>query len=1137
VPSHTAVLLKIVGAPPVLPVLGTNYLSDLPAVYAYTGYGTIVKDKSIGGNTITLNSVTYPKGIGVNSRAGSDYDLGGICSRFQATIGVDDEEGSSGSVIFQVFADGTEIYSSGVMTGGAPSQKVDLDVTGVRRLILGVGDADDGINFDHGDWANALVIVSNTTPALPAAPTGLTASPGNPIALTWSANRSAASYNLKRATNSGGPYTNLIVSVPVPVYSDTNVTLGKTYYYVVSSVDSIGESTNSPEAGVTVCSPPATPGNVTASVTTAVAGQHVTVNWSAASGATSYTVLRGSPGTPYSSIATGVSGTQYTDNTPPIAATNYYVVVAANACSQGGMSTFAAGITPPASPTGLAATPGSTQAILNWNAATGATGYNVKRSTTSGSGYAIVGGGSNITTASFSDIGLVNGTTYYYVVSSLNGGGEGTNSPQVSVVPVTPPGSAFWTNTITSAAQSWNVNGNWTNVAAFPNGLNQPVVINPVLAASQTVNLNQAVTVGTLSIGAANGGGSCTIAPNGGSLIFNNGGIATLTQIANSKGDTITAPVTIASSLSIANASANPFTLAGTISGTTPTLVISGPVTVGDGTVNGSLGTVAFVTNNGSLTFARSDGITFSGVISGSGSVVQNGSGSLTLGASNTFSGGVSILHSILQTTNGGALGSTAGTTVIASGATLDVDGQNLGAEPIIASGTGSVGIGAIYNSGAQQTHAIQSLTLAGDTSIGGAGPWNPVNNVGRWDLRNGTLSTLGTTGHPYKLTKVGNNQISIVGITVDSALGDIDITGGLMGWETSTTSMGNPASNLFVRAGATLSFYNASTAWNKVFKLYGDGVTATVTNWSGSNVMVGPVTLNGSCVFAIASTAVTLTGPVGGSGGLIKNLASPLYLYGVDNYTGATGVNAGKLAVVSPGSITATTNITVMPGAVLDVSGLGSGGMTLAAGQTLGGFGSVNGNFSVGSGATLAPGNAIGTMTFSNALTLAAGGTNILAVSMSPTTNAHIVVLGSLAYGGTLVVTNLSATPLAAGDAFALFSAASYIGTFGAILPAKPGPTLAWDASGLTNGILRVIAVPPPHIGSMTMNNGKMIFSGNGGLAGAQYYLLASTNLTLTVPQWTSIATNYFDTSGNFTITNPVFPSAPRTFYLLQVP
>src|SRR5437773_2005899 len=69
----------------------------------------------------------------------------------------------------------------------------------------------------------------------------------------------------------------------------------------------------------------------------------------------------------------------------------------------------------PAAPTGLAATPGNAQVALSWNASSGATSYNVKRSTTSGSGYTNIATG--VAATSFTDTGLVNGTTYYYVVS------------------------------------------------------------------------------------------------------------------------------------------------------------------------------------------------------------------------------------------------------------------------------------------------------------------------------------------------------------------------------------------------------------------------------------------------------------------------------------------------------------------------------------------------------------------------------------------------------------------------------------------------------------------------------------------------------------------------------------------------
>lgn len=330
VPSNSVALLKIVGTPPALPVLGTDYLTSLQPVYQYTGWGTIVDNQSIAGDPITLGGVVYTNGIGVNSFSGLDYDLGGICSQFHATIGVDADVGTKGSVIFQVFADGTLIYDSGVMTGGQAPQTINLDVTGVRRLILGVGDADDNINYDHGDWANAYVVVTNTTPQPPRAPTGLIASPGNPILLSWANTVCATNYNVKRSLVSGGPYTTIGTS-PVNVFTDSNVVSGDTYYYVISAVSSIGESSNSAEVAAASCVVPAAPANVT---TTVVNSTNVVVTWNASAGATSYTVSRFTGSTPPVVIAAGLTTTNFTDTTGVAGTTCYYQVSASNACNQ-----------------------------------------------------------------------------------------------------------------------------------------------------------------------------------------------------------------------------------------------------------------------------------------------------------------------------------------------------------------------------------------------------------------------------------------------------------------------------------------------------------------------------------------------------------------------------------------------------------------------------------------------------------------------------------------------------------------------------------------------------------------------------------------------------------------------------------
>lgn len=99
----------------------------------------------------------------------------------------------------------------------------------------------------------------------------------------------------------------------------------------------------------------------------------------------------------------------------------------------------------PSAPTGLAANAVTNDRIdLTWSASGGATGYYVKRSTSSGGPYTIV---ASPTGTSFNDAGVTNGTLYYYVISALNSAGEGANSDQVSAraVSVSPTNVTFAT--------------------------------------------------------------------------------------------------------------------------------------------------------------------------------------------------------------------------------------------------------------------------------------------------------------------------------------------------------------------------------------------------------------------------------------------------------------------------------------------------------------------------------------------------------------------------------------------------------------------------------------------------------------------------------------------------------------------
>jgi Glycoside hydrolase family 44/Fibronectin type III domain len=182
-------------------------------------------------------------------------------------------------------------------------------------------------------------------------------------------------------------------------------------------------------------SAPAAPTGLTA----AAANAQVNLTWTASSGATAYYVKRSTnSGGPYAQIATP-SATNYIDNSVTNGIKYYYVVSAYNSY---GVSPNSAevnatpAVPPPAAPLGLTATAVNSQVALVWPISSGATSYNVKRSTTNGSGYAQI---VNSTGTNFTDSGLTNGTTYYFVVSAVSSAGEGPNSNQASATPVSGP--------------------------------------------------------------------------------------------------------------------------------------------------------------------------------------------------------------------------------------------------------------------------------------------------------------------------------------------------------------------------------------------------------------------------------------------------------------------------------------------------------------------------------------------------------------------------------------------------------------------------------------------------------------------------------------------------------------------------
>lgn len=77
-----------------------------------------------------------------------------------------------------------------------------------------------------------------------------------------------------------------------------------------------------------------------------------------------------------------------------------------------------------------------------------------------------------------------------------------------------------------------------------------------------------------------------------------------------------------------------------------------------------------------------------------------------------------------------------------------------------------------------------------------------------------------------------------------------------------------------------------------------------------------------------------------------------------------------------------------------------------------------------------------------------------------------------------------------------------------------------------------------PPKIGGITISGGNVIISGTDGTAGADYCVLASTNVALPLTNWTRLSpTGQFGPGGVFSFTNAIDPNLPRRFYLIQLP
>lgn len=145
-----------------------TYAGDLDWLRVRNGWGPPEIDRSNGerapddGVPMSVGLVAFEHGIGVHAPSRIVLDLGARCSLFLSDVGLDEEVGDAGSVVFEVWAEGRRLATSGLVRGPQPPVPLAADVTGLDTIALVVTPAGDGPAFDHADWGDARLACEGT---------------------------------------------------------------------------------------------------------------------------------------------------------------------------------------------------------------------------------------------------------------------------------------------------------------------------------------------------------------------------------------------------------------------------------------------------------------------------------------------------------------------------------------------------------------------------------------------------------------------------------------------------------------------------------------------------------------------------------------------------------------------------------------------------------------------------------------------------------------------------------------------------------------------------------------------------------------------------------------------------------------
>ncbi|RDJ27830.1 hypothetical protein DWF00_13000, partial [Bosea caraganae] len=355
------------------------------------------------------------------------------------------------------------------------------------------------------------------------------------------------------------------------------------------------------------------------------------------------------------------------------------------------------------------------------------------------------------------------------------------------------------------------------------------------------------------------------------------------------------------------------------------TMISGGTLQIGNGGTSGEID--GNIVNNGRLAVNRSDDVSFSDIVSGTGSLVQMGPGRLTLTGANTYAGGTTIAAGTLQLGDGGTSGSIVGD--VTNNGTLAFNRSDAATFAGVVSGSGALkqlGSGTTILTGAN-SYTGGTVIAAGTLQLGNGGTTGSiagdVANSGTLAFnRSDAVSFAGIVSGSGALKQIGSGTTTLTG--ANTYAGGTVISAGTLqlGNGGTSGSIGGDVANdgtLAFNRSDVVSFAGVVSG-SGALKQTGSGttiLTGTNSYTGGTTIMAGTlqlgtggtsgsiagdITNNGTLAFD-RSDAATFAGIISGSGGLNQIGAGTLVLTGANTYAGGTVISAGTLQLGDGGT------------------------------------------------------------------------------------------------------------------------------------------------------------------------------------------------------------------------------------------